>query len=91
MRTWLRRVRVAAWAALWTLSPGRLWAQGTNPWEEAVNALQAPFTGALSLVAMVIGGLMLVFGEGGRKRGLFAIIFGIGMATGAVNFLMRLL
>ena len=72
--------------ALWLLFPGLLWAQGTSPWVEAVNELQAQFTGpiarGLSLIAIVVGGLMFAFGEGGSKRTLAGIIFGLGMAMG---------
>ena len=87
MRTWLTTVMTA----IWTLAPGVLWAQGTSPWVDAVNELQTQFTGpiarGLSLIAIVVGGLMFAFGEGGSKRTLAGIIFGIGMAVGAVNFL----
>src|SRR5262249_20625143 len=41
----------------------------------------------LSLVAIVVGGLMFAFGEGQSKRTLAGIIFGVGMAVGAVNFM----
>ena len=85
--------RSAAWAALalaW-LVPAALAAQGTSPWVDAVNELQTQFTGpiarGLSLIAIVIGGLMFAFGEGGSKRTLAGIIFGLGMAMGAANFL----
>ena len=65
------------------------WAQ--SPWENAVNVLQAAFVGpiarGLSLVAIVVGGLMFAFGEGESKRLLAGIIFGVGMAIGAVNFM----
>ena len=71
-------------------TPAILAAQ-TNPWEDAVTALQTAMTGpiarGLSLVAIVIGGLMFAFGEGGSKRMLAGIIFGLGMAMGAANFL----
>ena len=91
MRTLSKTVRAAAWAALWMIAPGHLSAQGTSPWVEAVNELQTQFTGpiarGLSLIAIVVGGLMFAFGEGGSKRTLAGIIFGIGMAVGAVNFL----
>ena len=90
MRT-LKTVHAAAWAALLMLVPARLLAQGMSPWVEAVNELQTQFTGpiarGLSLIAIVVGGLMFAFGEGGSKRTLAGIIFGIGMAVGAVNFL----
>lgn len=73
------------------LNPSTLLAQGTNPWEDAVDALSTAMTGpiaqGLSLVAIVIGGLMFAFGEGGSKRTLAGIIFGLGMALSALNFL----
>jgi type IV secretion system protein TrbC len=66
-------------------------AQGSSPWENAVNVLQQSFTGpiarGLALIALVIGGLTFAFGEGGAKRTFAGIIFGIGMAVLAVNFL----
>jgi type IV secretion system protein TrbC len=62
-----------------------------SPWENAVNVLQAAFTSTiargLSLVAIVTGGLMFAFGEGDSKRMLAGILFGVGMAIGAVNFM----
>jgi type IV secretion system protein TrbC len=64
---------------------------GTSPWENAVNVLQTAFTGTiakgLSLVAIVIGGLTFAFGEGAGKRTFAGIVFGIGMAVLAVNFM----
>ena len=91
MRTLSRTLRGAAWAAVLILTPGALTAQGTSPWVDAVTELQTQFTGpiarGLSLIAIVVGGLMFAFGEGGSKRTLAGIIFGIGMAVGAVNFL----
>ena len=67
-------------------------AQGTtSPWTQAVQVLQTAFTGpiatGLALVAIVVGGLMFAFGEGGAKRTLAGVIFGVGMAVGAVNFM----
>jgi type IV secretory pathway VirB2 component (pilin) len=60
-------------------------------WENAVTVLQNAFTTTiargLSLVAIVVGGLMFAFGEGESKRMLAGIVFGIGMAIGAVNFM----
>ena len=67
-----------------------LYAQG-SPWEVAVTVLQNAFTSTiargLSLVAIVVGGLMFAFGEGDSKRMLAGIVFGVGMAIGAVNFM----
>jgi len=66
-------------------------AQGTSPWEGAVNVLQQAFTSTiargLSLVAIVVSGLTFAFGEGGSKRVLAGVLFGVGMAIAAVNFL----
>jgi type IV secretory pathway VirB2 component (pilin) len=65
--------------------------QTGSPWETAVSQLQNAFTGpiarGLSLVAIVVGGLMFAFGEGGSKRMFSGIIFGVGMSIAAVNFL----
>ena len=62
-----------------------------SPWENAVTVLQNAFTSTiargLSLVAIVVGGLMFAFGEGESKRMLAGIVFGVGMAIGAVNFM----
>jgi type IV secretory pathway VirB2 component (pilin) len=62
-----------------------------SPWESAVSALQQSFTGplarGLSLVAIVVGGLMFAYGEGQSKRMMAGILFGVGMAIGAVNFM----
>jgi type IV secretory pathway VirB2 component (pilin) len=64
---------------------------GGSPWENAVQQLQNAFTGpiakGLCLVAIVVGGLMFAFGEGGNKRMFAGILFGVGMAIAAVNFL----
>lgn len=62
-----------------------------DPWDQAVQVLQTAFTGTiakgLSLVSIVVGGLMFAFGEGHSKKALAGIIFGVGMAIGAVNFM----
>jgi type IV secretion system protein TrbC len=72
-------------------APAYAQAGGTSPWENAVNVLQTAFTGpiakGLALVAIVIGGLTFAFGEGGGKRTFAGIVFGLGMAVLAVNFL----
>ena len=68
-----------------------LFAQGVSPWLNAIDVLENAFTGpiarGLSLIAIVVGGLMFAFGEGGSKKALAGIIFGLGMAMGAANFL----
>ena len=61
------------------------------PWERAANNLQTSFTGplarSLALVAIVIGGLMFMFGEGGAKKQISGIVFGGGLALFAAQFL----
>ena len=82
---------LAAMLAVGLVAEAALFAQGVSPWLNAVDVLQQAFTGplarGLSLIAIVIGGLMFAFGEGGSKKALAGIIFGLGMAMGAANFL----
>ena len=84
------RVLLAFLAALSVAAPGFAQA-GASPWENAVNVLQQAFTSTiargLSLVAIVVAGLTFAFGEGGSKRVLAGVLFGVGMAIAAVNFL----
>ena len=92
MSSRFRKLRTAALAAgMGLLIEQQLFAQGVSPWLDAVSVLEGAFTGpiarGLSLIAIVIGGLMFAFGEGGSKRALAGIIFGLGMAMGAANFL----
>ena len=62
-----------------------------SPWERAANNLALTFTGplarSLALVAIVIGGLMYMFGEAGAKRQISGIVFGGGIALFASQFL----
>ena len=86
----LRRPLVRDVAALALSAPA--YAQGGNdPWDNTVNILKTAFTGpiatGLSLVVIVVGGLMFAFGEGQSKRVFAGVVFGIGMAVGAVNFM----
>lgn len=66
------------------------WAQD-SPWTRAARNLEQAFTGplarSLALVAIVIGGLMFMFGEGGAKRQISGIVFGGGLALFAAQFL----
>ena len=65
-----------------------------SPWERAASNLERTFTGplarSLALVAIVIGGLMFMFGEGGAKRQISGIVFGGGLALFAAQFLVWL-
>ena len=85
---WLRAIVIAVTAIV--LVPAWSYAQA-SPWESAVNVLMTSFTGpiarGLSLVSIVVGGVTFAFGEGGSKRLLAGIVFGVGMAIGAVNFM----
>jgi len=83
-----RRIAAVLLAAV-ILTPTLLFAQ--SPWERAAGNLEAAFTGplarSLALVAIVIGGLMFMFGEGGAKRQISGIVFGGGLALFAAQFL----
>lgn len=64
---------------------------GTGPWETAVTALCDAFSTTigrgLAVVAVIIGGLMFAFGEGGSKSAIAGLIFGAGMVLAAPDFL----
>lgn len=78
-------------AAMLLMASSPIYAQAASPWENAVDVLRASFTGpiarGLALVSIVVGGLMFAFGEGQSKKMLAGIVFGVGMAIGAVNFM----
>ncbi len=88
---WKRAASIAAIAIAVTTPLYAQQAGGGSPWENAVGVLEQAFTGpiatGLSLVAIVVGGLMFAYGDGQSKRMLAGIVFGIGMAIGAVNFM----
>jgi type IV secretory pathway VirB2 component (pilin) len=87
---WLRSPLVTIGLTLLAAAPA-FGQTGTSPWENAVNVLQTAFTSTiargLSLVAIVVSGLTFAFGEGGSKRVLAGVLFGVGMAIAAVNFM----
>ena len=87
----LRRPLVRVGTALILATPAYAQQGGNDPWDNAVNVLKTAFTGTiatgLSLVAIVVGGLMFAYGEGQSKKTLAGIVFGVGMAIGAVNFM----
>ena len=90
-RPYLRTLTFGFTAALVLARNAFAQATGNSPWENAVNVLQTAFTGpiakGLALVAIVIGGLTFAFGEGAGKKTFAGIVFGLGMAVLAVNFL----
>jgi type IV secretory pathway VirB2 component (pilin) len=73
--------------------PAIVFAQA-SPWERAASNLEATFTGplarSLALVAIVIGGLLFMYGEAGAKRQISGIVFGGGLALFAAQFLVWL-
>jgi type IV secretory pathway VirB2 component (pilin) len=85
-----RRACVLAVTTVLLLLPALAFAQA-SPWERAASNLERTFTGplarSLALVAIVIGGLMFMFGEGGAKRQISGIVFGGGLALFAAQFL----
>src|ERR1700722_2527662 len=87
--SWVRSPLMTVSLTLLLAAP--TFAQGASPWENAVNVLMTAFTSTiargLSLVAIVVAGLTFAFGEGGSKRVLAGVLFGVGMAIAAVNFL----
>jgi type IV secretion system protein TrbC len=95
MKKFLRSRSVTRWLrpAFVNCSCSLILAQtsGSSPWENAVNVLMQAFTTTiargLSLVSIVVAGLTFAFGEGGSKRVLAGVLFGVGMAIAAVNFL----
>lgn len=87
-RALVRRVRVMVFTGV-LLLPTLAAAQ--SPWERAANNLETTFTGplarSLALVAIVIGGLLFMYGEAGAKRQISGIVFGGGLALFATQFL----
>ena len=85
----IRRARIGLSVLALLLLPSLAFAQ--SPWERAANKLATTFTGplarSLALVAIVIGGLMFMFGEAGAKRQISGIVFGGGLALFAAQFL----
>ena len=86
-----RRVRVLICTGV-LLLPAMAAAQ--SPWERAAGRLEQSFTGplarSLALVAIVIGGLLFMYGEAGAKRQISGIVFGGGLALFAAQFLVWL-
>ena len=85
-----RRNRIIGLAIVLLLAPSIALAQ-QSPWERAASNLELTFTGplarSLALVAIVIGGLLFMFGESGAKRQISGIVFGGGLALFAAQFL----
>ena len=86
-----RRLRTGGLVAVSVLLQMATLLAQTSPWERAAQRLEVSFTGplarSLALVAIVIGGLMFMFGEGGARRQISGIVFGGGLALFAAQFL----
>jgi type IV secretory pathway VirB2 component (pilin) len=84
----LRRFAACVFALILTIP---IAARAQSPWERAATNLATTFTGplarSLALVAIVIGGLMFMFGEAGAKRQISGIVMGGGLALFAAQFL----
>ena len=91
IKGWLRRAFPVVSFSLIFASAAFAQAAGGSPWENAVSVLMQAFTTTiargLSLVSIVVAGLTFAFGEGGSKRILAGVLFGVGMAIAAVNFM----
>ncbi len=87
LRRWL--VPAAAVFVFFVLAVEPAWAAG--PWINAVNELCAAFKNqigkGLAVIAVIIGGLMFAFGEGGSKSAIAGLVFGAGMVLAAPGFL----
>ena len=88
---WLRPAFITFASSLILASAALAQSAGGSPWENAVTVLMQAFTTTiargLSLVSIVVAGLTFAFGEGGSKRILAGVLFGVGMAIAAVNFM----
>jgi type IV secretory pathway VirB2 component (pilin) len=86
----VRRVKLTAVIFVLVALPRVAFAQ-QSPWERAASNLERTFTGplarSLALVAIVLGGLLFMFGEQGAKRQISGIVFGGGLALFAGQFL----
>src|ERR1700688_2777538 len=87
----ISRQALAVAVGLLLAAPAFAQTTGSSPWENAVNVLMTAVTSTiargLSLVAIVVSALTFAFGEGGSTRVLAGVLFGVGMAIAAVNFL----
>jgi type IV secretory pathway VirB2 component (pilin) len=84
--SWLRLPLVTVGFTLFLAAPA--FAQGTSPWENAVNVLMTAFTSTiargLSLVAIVVAGLTFAFGPSrqiSRIRSTSSSMSSVGLAV----------
>lgn len=80
--------RVALVLLLIVLVPLTGYAQ--SPWERAALNLETVFVNIgrpLAMVAIIVGGLMFMYGEGGARRQIAGIVFGGGLVLFAAQFM----
>ena len=88
---WVERIahRLAALVVTFMLISASANAQ-SDPWSTMAQRLETTMAGpvarALTIVGIVVGGLTLIFSEGGGKRMLGGLLFGGAMAIGAATF-----
>ena len=62
-----------------------------SPWERTLRQLEFAITGpiaqASATIAVAVGGILLMFGDHGAKKGIANIVLGGGMALFAVQFM----
>lgn len=68
-------------------------AGGSLPWEgpleQIMESMSGPVARALGVIAIVVTGLMLAFGEGGGgMRRMLWVVFGLSIAFAAVSFFL---
>lgn len=67
---------------------------GGMPWDSELQTIMQDISGptahAIAIIAIVLSGLAMMFGESGGHKKLFTIIFGIAIAFGVSSFISAL-
>ena len=85
---------ILAAAILLLLSPSAAYAAGSGmPWEgpldQILASLSGPVARAIGVIAIVVTGLSLAFGEGGGgMRRMLWVVFGLTIAFAATSFFL---
>ena len=89
-----RFIRFAAMAAIAAIYAAPAWAGGSGmPWEtplqSIVDSIQGPVAKVIGVIAIVITGLTLAFGDtsGGFRR-MVQVVFGLSVAFAASSFFL---
>jgi type IV secretion system protein VirB2 len=94
MKQWREKAtKLGALAALWMISSPAAFATtgGTSmPWDEPLN-LTGPVASAIIIIAVALAGVMWALSDHGTgMRRVSQVIFGAGVALGAVSFVTAL-